>query len=103
MRACASLTHSEILLASSRLAGWELPVKMTRLSLVWFMSPGPRPLPSVRSGSGSLGTHAALSPSCSAEMGRDSLFSINVSTLEENEKEEEEEAGEEEEQERCLH
>lgn len=60
-----SCTHSAILLPSSRLEGCELAVKMTRPPLVWFMSLGSRPLLSPHSGSGSLGTHAALSPSCS--------------------------------------
>lgn len=67
----ASRTHSAILLPSSRLEGCELAVKMTRPPLVWFMSLGfwllLLLLLSPHSGSGSLGTHAALSPSCSGE------------------------------------
>lgn len=62
-----SCSHSAILLPSSRLEGCELAVKMTRPPLVWFMSLGFWPLLSPHSGSGSLGTHAALSPSCRGE------------------------------------
>lgn len=62
---CGLSTHSAILFPSSRLGGCELAVKSTRPPLVWFMSLDFRPLLSSHSGSGSLGSHAALSPSCS--------------------------------------
>lgn len=65
-------THSAILLPSSRLGGCELAVKRTRPPLVWFMSLEFWPLLSSHSGSGSLGTHAVLIPSCSeTERGTD--------------------------------
>lgn len=64
---CGPSTHSAILFPSSRLGGCELAVKTTRPPLVSFMALDFRPLLSSHSGSGSLGTHAALSPSCSLE------------------------------------
>lgn len=66
---CGPSTHSAILFPSSRLGGCELAVKRTRPPLVWFMSLDCWPLLSSHSGSGSLGTHAALSPSCSEKEG----------------------------------
>lgn len=60
-------THSAILFPSSRLGGCELAVKTTRPPLVSFMALDFWPLLSPHSGSGSLGTHAALSPSCRLE------------------------------------
>ncbi len=77
----AACTHSAILLPSSRLEGCELAVKMTRPPLVWFMSLGSRPLLSPHSGSGSLGTHAALSPSCGGARGTITSFKSYVLTL----------------------
>ena len=77
----SSCTHSAILLPSSRLEGCELAVKMTRPPLVWFMSLGSRLQLSPHSGSGSLGTHAALSPSCSGGTERITSLKIAVSTL----------------------
>lgn len=64
---CGPSTHSAILFPSSRLGGCELAVKTTRPPLVSFMALDFRPVLSSHSGSGSLGTHAALSPSCSLE------------------------------------
>lgn len=48
---------------------------------MWFMSLGSRPQLSPQSGNGSLGTHAALSPSCSGGTGRITSLKIDVSTL----------------------
>lgn len=70
---CGPSTHSAILFPSSRLGGCELAVKRTRPPLVWFMSLDCWPLLSSHSGSGSLGTHAALSPSCSEKEGHTSV------------------------------
>lgn len=64
---CGPSTHSAILFPSSRLGGCELAVKTTRPPLVSFMALDFWPLLSSHSGSGSLGTHAALTPSCSLE------------------------------------
>lgn len=66
-KTCGPSTHSAILFPSSRLGGCELAVKTTRPPLVSFMALDFRPLLSSHSGSGSLGTHAALSPSCRLE------------------------------------
>lgn len=75
---CGLGTHSAILFPSSRLGGCELAVKTTRPPLVWFMSLDFRPLLSSHSGSGSLGTHAALTPSCSGEGGGAHITSFEI-------------------------